>query len=228
MVECLLPKEKVAGSSPVHRSNSFHNVTMNKRILYFIQQAGMLMQMPRTHHKNLGNTYDTVASHSHHTSIIAYSIARMEGLSHEKSLQAMSMATLHDLQEARTGDFDYAGKHYSMKDEVKAINDTYADLEFGKDLQNLMIEYEKRVSPESRCAKDADLVEQMYQEWVLMWQGNKLAEKWFKSKQEYVVPKFYTKAAKQLIEGMITSNPQEWWWEEFVYKDFSSKNLTGR
>ena len=201
---------------------------MNKRILFLIQQAGMLMQMPRTHKKNLGNTFDTVASHSHHTSVIAYCIARLEKLSHEESLKVMAMATLHDLPEARTGDFDFAGKNYSKTDEEKAIKDTYADIEFGKDLKEIVNEYELRESLLAKCAKDADLVEQMYQEWVLMWQGNKLAEKWFEGKQKLTVPKLYTNSAKQIVEGMKTSNPQEWWWSEFVDKDFNSKNLTGR
>lgn len=201
---------------------------MNKRILYFIQQAGMLMQMPRTHQRNLGTTFDTVASHSHHTSIIAYCIARMEHLSHEEALKVLAMATLHDLQEARTGDLDYIGKNYSKVDEDQATKDTYADIEFGKDLENMIAEYEKRETVAAKCAKDADIVEQMYQEWVLMWQGNKLAKRWFEGKQQRVVPLLYTTAAKQLIECMKDSNPHEWWWKEFVDKDYNSKNLTGR
>lgn len=40
---------------------------MNK-ILFLIQQAGTLMTMPRSHVKQLGTTFDTVASHSHHVS----------------------------------------------------------------------------------------------------------------------------------------------------------------
>lgn len=201
---------------------------MNKRVLYFIQQAGMLMQMPRTHAKNLGNTYDTVASHSHHTSIIAYCIARMENLRHDEAINALVMATLHDIPEARTGDLDFAGKNYSQVNDEAAIEDTFAGFEFGKDLKNVVDEYEKRESKISKCAKDADLIEQMYQEWVLMWQGNKLAEKWFKGKLKLVVPKLYTKSAKKIVESMGKSNPQEWWWSEFVNKDYKSKNLTGR
>jgi putative hydrolase of HD superfamily len=201
---------------------------MNKRILFLIQQAGMLMHMPRTHKKNLGNTFDTVASHSHHSSIIAYCIARMENLSHNEGLQVMAMATLHDLAEARTGDFDFVGKNYSKTDERKATRDTFAGIDFSMDLQNLIIEYEKRESILSKCAKDADLIEQMYQEWVLMWQGNKLAQKWFEGKQRLTVPKLYTNSAKQIIESMKNSNPQEWWWKEFVDKNYNSENLTGR
>lgn len=113
----------------------------------------MLMRMPRTHLKNLGNTYDTVASHSHHASIISYCIARMEKLSHEEALRVMAMAALHDLHEARTGDFDYAGKNYSKTDEARAIRDTYSNIEFGKDLKEMVDEYEAKKTLASKCAK---------------------------------------------------------------------------
>jgi len=68
----------------------------------------------------------------------------------------------------------------------------------------------------------------MFQEWTLMWQGNKLAQKWFEGKLKLTVPKLYTKSAKNLIKGMQNSNPQEWWWDEFVNKNYNSKHLTGR
>lgn len=201
---------------------------MNKRILFFIQQVGMLMQIPRTHQKNLGNTYDTVALHSYHSALIAYCLCRMEKLSHEDALKAMAMGLLHDLPEARTGDLDFARKNYSKVDEEKAIKDTYAGIPFAHDLEKIVNEYEERKSVILQCAKDADLIEQMYQEWVLMWQGNKLAQKWFEDKQKLTVPKLYTKSAKAIIKSIKTSNPQEWWWSEFVTKNYKSKNLTGR
>src|SRR3989344_2075516 len=113
-------------------------------------------------------------------------------------MRSLTMATFHDLAEARTGDLDFVNKHYSVADEEKAVKDQFNGFEFGKDLKKLVEEYEERKSLESKCAKDADSLEQMYQEWVLMWQGNKLAKKWF--------------------EG---SNPQEWWWSQFVRNDMA-------
>ncbi|HNQ30950.1 MAG TPA: HD domain-containing protein [Candidatus Woesebacteria bacterium] len=200
----------------------------HKRTLYLIQQAGMLMQMPRTHKRNLGNTFDTVASHSHHTAIIAYCIARMEGLSHAQGLEAIAMAVFHDLPEARTLDADFASKHYVTIDEQRARKDTYAGIDFGHDVHTMMEEYEQRKSMVSQCVKDADLLEDMYQDWVLAWQGNKLANRWFEDKQKFVVPKFYTKSAQKLVSRMKDSNPQQWWWDEFVTNNYDSKKLTGR
>jgi 5'-deoxynucleotidase YfbR-like HD superfamily hydrolase len=159
----------------------------NRRVLYLIQQAGMLMDMPRTHVRNLGNNApDTIASHCYQVSIIAYCIARMEGLDHEQGLKAMGMGTLHDLAEARTGDADFVAKNYVKIDEPKALRDQFAGLPFGGDLLRLMEEYEARESLESKCAKDADILAQMYLEWVLTWRGNKLAERWFDG--DYIHP----------------------------------------
>jgi len=198
---------------------------MNKKILFLIEQAGTLMNFPRSHKKHLGNTFDTVASHSHHVSIIAYCIARMENLSHEEALKSLAMAVFHDLPEARTGDQDFVAKHYGDLNEEKAVKDQFNDLPFSDDLLNLVNEYEDRETLVAKCAKDADSLEQMYQEWFLMWQGNQLAKIWFESDFRDRVPNFRTESAKILANQMKDSNPQEWWWNEFtddgVAKDLS-------
>jgi putative hydrolase of HD superfamily len=198
---------------------------MIKRILYFIEQAGVLMHLPRSHKKFLGNTFDNVASHSHHAAIIAYCLARMEGLSHEEGLKCMAMAVFHDLPEARTGDFDFVAKHYSSIDENKAIEDQFKEISFGDDLKKLVAEYEDRQTPAAKCTKDADSLEQIYQEWFLMWQGNQMAKRWFESDFNDRVPGFKTESAKKLAYQMKESDPQDWWWTEFLEKE-AAKDIT--
>jgi putative hydrolase of HD superfamily len=201
---------------------------MNKRILYLIQQAGMLVEMPRAHVRNLGNnTPDSIASHCYHVSVIAYCIARMEGLDHQAGLKAMGMGTLHDLAEARTGDADFVSKNYTIIDEPKAIRDQFAGMPFGDDLLGLMQEYETRETLEAKCAKDADSLAQIYMEWLLAWRGNKLAEKWFEGDYVHRVPHLRTESAKKLALAMKDSNPHEWWWSEFVDKGINHSHLNG-
>jgi len=201
---------------------------MNKKILYLILQAGSLMQMPRSHKRSLGTTFDTVASHSFHVAIIAYCIARMENLSHNEALTSMSMGLLHDLPEARTGDMDFISKNYTKVDEESAIRDQFADIDFGDDLKIVVDEYEDRKSLISKCAKDADSIEQMYQEWVLSWQGNKLANSWFEGDFVHRVPYLLTESAKQIALSMKDSDPNKWWWAEFVEKGVNYKHLNGK
>lgn len=198
---------------------------LNKRILFLIQQAGSLLQTPRSHLRSLGNTYDTVASHSYHTSVIAYCVARMEGLSHNEALRSLAMATFHDLAEARTGDLDFISKNYNKDDEDKAIKDQFSNIAFGSDLEKLLKEYRDRKTLVSRCAKDADSLAQIYHEWTLTWRGNKLAKQWFEGDFVERVPGMYTESAKKLAYSMKDSNPNEWWWDEFVTNDGKAKKI---
>jgi putative hydrolases of HD superfamily len=202
---------------------------MNKRVLYLIEQAGSLLDMPRSHVRSLGNNVpDTIASHCYHVSIIAYCIARMEGLDHDAGLRAMAMGTLHDFLEARTGDADFIAKNYVTVDTAKAIKDQFAGLPFEKDLLELAESYEVRESPEAKCTKDADIIAQMYIEWVLTWRGNKLAERWFTGDFTHRVPHLRTESAKQIALQMKDSNPHEWWWSDFVDKGVNYSHLNGK
>jgi len=195
----------------------------NKKIFFLIQQAGMLLQMPRSHVRNLGNSFDTIASHSHHVSVIAYCIARMENLSHEESMKAMAMASFHDLAEGRTADLDFVSKNYTQDDEERAIKDQFKGIDFGEDLLKLLEEYGERKTLLAKCVKDADQVAQMFHVWALMWRGNKIAQQWFESGFVSRVPYFFTESAKKIVFSMKESNPNEWWWSEFVEESGEAK-----
>lgn len=202
----------------------------NKKIMYLIQQAGTLMLMNRNHIRNLGNiTFDTIASHCFHVAVIAYCICRMEKLSHEEGLRGLAMGLLHDLAEARTGDNDFVSKNYTTMDEARAIDDQFSGVDFAQDLKREIEEYEKRESQVAKCVKDADAVAQMYMEWTLSWQGNRLAEKWFGGDLVNRLPHMRTKSAQKLIELLKDSDPQEWWWNELVDKGGPNlKHLNGK
>jgi len=203
--------------------------TEDKKILHLIQQAGTLMLMNRNHIRNLGNiTFDTIASHSFHVAIISYCITRMEGLGHEEGLKALGMGLIHDLVEARTGDNDFVSKNYTTMDEERATRDQFAGIGFGKDLLKEVNEYEERQTKVSKYVKDADAVAQMYMEWTLAWQGNRLAEKWFKGDLINRVPNFRTKSAKKIVRLIKSTDPQDWWWDELVTKKGPNlKHLNG-
>lgn len=203
--------------------------TEDKKILHLIQQAGTLMMTNRNHIRNLGNiTFDTLASHSFHVGIIAYCICRMEKLPHEEAMRALTMGIFHDLAEARTGDNDFVTKNYAQMDDERAIKDQFSGFKFGKDLEKEVLEYEERKTMLSKLVKDADCVAQMFMEWSLAWQGNKLAEKWFKGDLKHRLPYLKTKSAKKLVRMLKTSDPQDWWWSELVEKHGPNlKHLNG-
>lgn len=205
-------------------------ISSDEKTLYLIQQAGTLMLMQRNHVRNLGNiTFDTIASHSFHVGLISYCVCRMEKLSHEDALKGMAMGLMHDLAEARTGDNDFVSKNYTTMDEAKAIDDQFQGINFSKELKSEVEEYEERTTKISQCTKDADCIAQLYMEWTLAWQGNKLAEKWFKGDLKNRVPFLKTKSAKKLITLLKKSDPQQWWWSQFVSKAGPNlEHLNGR
>ncbi len=188
------------------------------------------MQMPRSHKRHLGNTFDNVASHSYQCAVVAYILSQMEGTSAEDGQKSVTMAIFHDLVEARTTDMDFIAKHYVKVDEDKALADQLKGVGFGKEVANLFNEYEKCESKVARIVKDADSLTQMYTEWVLMWQGNKLAQKWFESDFNDRVPAMNTESAKKLANSMKESNPNEWWWSEFMEDDaaIDTEKLLGK
>ena len=199
-----------------------------KRIFLYIAETGNLMFMKRIHERSLINTFDTVASHAHHVSIIAYCLTRMEGMSHEEGLKAMAMGVLHDNPEMRTGDLDFIAKHYGENNEEKAIEDQLSGLPFAEDLKKLSNEYLERETLISKCAKDADIIEQMYEEWILANLGNKMAEKWFMGDRKERIPRLRTESAKQIAEQLYTSHPHEWWWKDLVEKGINQDFLSGK
>ncbi len=199
-----------------------------RKSLSFISEAGTAMEMPRSHNKHLGNTFDTVASHQNHTSIIAYVICRLEGLSHDQAIVSMAMASMHDLPEVRTVDRDFVAKNYVEVNESKALDHLLKDLPFGQDLKSMIEEYEDRETLVAKCAKDADAIEQMYQEWVLSHRGNLLAKKWFKGDLINRVPSLRTKSAKKIALLMNKTTPDLWWWKDFVEDGINYEHLNSK
>lgn len=198
---------------------------MSQKELFFIQQAGSLLQMPRAHTRTLGTTFDTIASHSFHVATIAYVISKMEGLTDQEAQKACTIAVFHDVAEARTGDHDFIAKKYNECDEERATKDQCKHVVGWDGLLECLEEYEQRKSKIAQCVKDADHLAQMYHERVLMWQWNKLAQQRREDGMEKRVPYFFTESAKSIIEAMKQSNPNERRRDEFVANNYSHTDL---
>lgn len=199
----------------------------SRHSFFLIQQAGVLLQMPRAHRRNLWTAFDTIASHSYHVAVISYILCKMEWLTDEEATKACTIGVFHDLAEARTGDHDFIAKKYNDCDEHRALHDQFMHVDGWSCLLNYQHEYEERATPLTKCVKDADQLAQMYHERVLMWQGNKLAQQRFEGDLEKRVPTFYTESAKTIAHHMLDSNPNERRRDEFVVKRYDQKDLVG-
>jgi hypothetical protein len=78
-------------------------------------------------------------------------------------------------------------------------------------------EYEEKEKKRTHIVKDADHIAQIYHEWTLMRQGNKLAANRWKYSLEN--RNLRTESAKKVIASMQTSNPHERWRDLIITKE---------
>ncbi|MEA1969776.1 MAG: HD domain-containing protein [Thermodesulfobacteriota bacterium] len=177
---------------------------MNKIAELFFE-AKTLKELPRSGYQFLGSGKESVAEHSFMVSFICLTISRMEpDLDAEKLI---SMALIHDLPEARTGDLNYVQKKYVRAREDKAIADMTEGLTFGREFAELMEEFNRGETREARLANDADQLSFILELKKLMDTGAKAPEKWL----PIVINRLKTELGKQLAQSIVDSNWDDWW-----------------
>lgn len=162
----------------------------------FIFQLGQLKRTKRSGWKSIGILDgESVAEHSYRTAVLAYVIAKEEGLGEKEAKDAMFLALLHDVHEARLGDLHKLAKKYLKVDEEKALRESLGA--FGK-------EYSKTNLKLKNIVKDADLLEMFFQAKEYSDEGNRYADAWFAPE------KLKTRSAKRLYAKMRKRDSRKW------------------
>ncbi|AUG81829.1 haloacid dehalogenase [Kitasatospora sp. MMS16-BH015] len=128
-------------------------------IAHLLFEAGSLRGLPRTGWRQDGIPLaitETVAEHSHRTSVIGATLATLEGADPARTTL---LCTLHDLPETRTGDLTPLTKRYAttadprkvLADQVTGTHPAVRDV-----FTEAVAEFEDGTTPEARCARDAD------------------------------------------------------------------------
>lgn len=174
----------------------------------FLYEVGTLRKIARAHRQTLltNDLSDNISSHSYRTAIISLFLAYQEKANVEKVLL---MSLFHDTPETRSNDQNWIHKRYVKVFENEIIKHQMEELPFGKNLLEVMDEYEKRMSLESKIAKDADLIDQVLLLKEYEWQGNKEAAKWLIGKEQG--KRLQTSSAKKLVKEICRQNPSDWW-----------------
>jgi putative hydrolase of HD superfamily len=184
---------------------------MDKNILDFIAEAGMLKRIKRSGWWMVGIPYEeSVAEHSFRCAVIGYVLAKAEGAEVSKVLM---MTLFNDIHEARIGDMHkVAHKYLNVKEaEKEAFSGQIENLEAGMkgELKGLREEHDAQETLESLIARDADILECLVQAKEYTDLGFKTAEKFFKKAPEHLK----TESARRLW-----GNAKEWdsstWWEK--------------
>ena len=164
----------------------------------FIFQAGNLKRTKRSGWLAIGiKDCESVAEHSFRAALIAYAIAKGEGLAKERAKEAMLLALLHDIHEARIGDLHRLSKKYAKLDEKKAMEESLGPM--AKDANGFRGDRELQI-----IVKDADLLEMFFQAREYSDEGNRYAKEWLQPK------KLRTKSARAIYQKMAKRDSRAW------------------
>ncbi len=171
----------------------------------FLFEVGMLANTPRGWASFLGSGKQSVAEHINRTTYIGFVLASLNG--DADSSKVLKMCLFHDLAEARISDLNYVHQKYTERKEREALTDVTKPLPFGKDIRDIMEEYEERKSIEAQLAKDADNIEFLLSLKEQVDVGNARAKDWITP----VLKRLITDEAKQLADAIVRTDSDHWW-----------------
>ena len=181
---------------------------MEKRIVEFLFEVGMLKRTPRTGYQFLGSGGESVADHSFRTTVIGYVLATRE--SNVDRDKVILMCLTHDFPEARTGDHNYVNKRYVNTDEDSAIEHMVKGLPFEREISDLIREFNSCDTMEARIAKDADQLDLILELKEQLDLGNSNAKDWI----SFAVKRLSTQSARDLANEIITTHSSDWWFDK--------------
>lgn len=180
---------------------------MVDRIVEFLFEVGMLKRTPRSGWQFLGAGSESVAEHVFRVAMIAFVLARLEG--DVDADHVVSLALMHDLPEARTGDLNYVNQKYVTADEARAGDDMSAGLPFADELRGLLEEYRAEDTPESLVAHDADQLEMLLELKEHLDRGIQGASDWI----PFLLRRLRTENARDLAQRILDGDSASWWFD---------------
>lgn len=180
-----------------------------KPVANLLFEARILKDLVRSGYAFLGSGRETIAEHSFMTAFICFTLARLESDVDREKL--ISMALVHDLAEARTGDFNYVEKKYSQVNEKKAVSHLTRHVSFGDDITALVDEFNEARSKEALLAHDADQISFILELKKLDDLGNKGPDKWL----PIIIDRLKTEVGKNLVKSIMETGWDEWWLNDY-------------
>ena len=184
---------------------------MQMKLANLFYEAGRLKAVKRSGWWLCGvKDPESVAEHSHRAALIAYCLAKTEGLSFAQAEHCAALCVFHDLPEARVGDAHKVAQRYSDSKSAcaKAAKEQAdsAPKEVGNGYALLFEEFEKQKTREAIIAKDADLLECCAQAREYEELGFKAAREWFENCGKHLK----TSSAKMAFKELGTTKPGDW------------------
>lgn len=178
-----------------------------KKLVNFLFEYRILKYIPRASLQYLKSPVkENVAEHSFYTTIIAWTLSKLEKVNEEKVIK---MALIHDLAEVRGGERNLINKFYTQPaNEPKIIKEIFKDHNLKNfQLNELFQEFFEEKSLEAKIVKDADILAGMLLEKECLDLGNQKAKKWL----IVSINRLRTKKAKDLGKSLIRTDSDAWW-----------------
>ncbi len=180
-----------------------------KRDLEFLFEVGCFRFIDRMWKRFLNPDFANNTEHSFRVAFIALMLSKYEKVKIDEG-KLLKMALMHDLAESRTGDVDYLARQYVVRNEKLGFADIVEDTIFESELLELLEEYEKRESFESKLVKDADTLDIDLELKEQESRGFSIVKLWTKHRKQNVAPKIFTNSAKKLFKEIYKTNPHDW------------------
>ncbi|MBU1341997.1 MAG: HD domain-containing protein [Proteobacteria bacterium] len=180
-----------------------------KPIANLLFEVRILKDIIRSGYAFLGSGKESIAEHSFMTAFICFAMAKLDPAVNSEKLVAMAL--VHDIAEARTGDFNYVEKKYSTIDEAKAISHLIKPLSFGNDIKNLIDEFNSGETREAKLANDADQISFILELKKLDDTGAKGTEIWL----PVVLKRLKTDTGIQMAQSIMETRWDEWWMNDY-------------
>ncbi len=166
--------------------------------LKFIFELGQLKRTPRSGWSKLGiNDPESVAEHSFRTAALGFFLAQLE---EENPLKVAGYCLFHDIAETRTLDLDWLAQDYLEKEDFlssRVVADQADRLPEELKARLRALTHESEESEEvKRIARDADLLDLIFQALEYAQQGWPLAREWFRN----TIPSLETESGRLIGE----------------------------
>lgn len=180
-----------------------------EEIAKYIFEAGMLKRVARSGWwaEKIKHP-ESAADHSFRTGVVAFVLAKMEGMDDSAARKLCSAAVFHDMHEARLLDLNKITHRYIevTRDLEKKVEAEQIDT-LPEEIKNAITSTLDLSEKEQRILKDADYVECAFQAKEYIDIGHKGAKSWIES----IKTKVQTESAKKLVDQVEKQDSNSWW-----------------
>ncbi len=178
-------------------------------IAKYIFEAGMLKRTARSGWwaEKVAHP-ESVADHSFRTAVVAFILAKMEGLGDDAAQRLCTAAVFHDMHEARIGDMNkITARYVEVTRELEKKVESEQTQGMANEIRNPLLRALELSESERKLLKDADYLECAFQAKEYLDIGHKGAETWISNISE----RLKSESAKKLLAAMRSMDSNSWW-----------------